>query len=184
MNKLQFLFVIDPVHQFFISFTFICNSFAGHHIKICIHYSRICFVILHQLFSSLLYVVTRSCALQTAVCQTVYYKSTSQLKSINLRMKRILLFTHFLFMFCFFIWSGWIWITGLALYMETWKNMEKPGIWQFRQKKNWKNLEFWTKITKKPGIFNSFYILSCKILIWHKKSTLWKIFFYHHQIFF
>ena len=36
--------------------------------------------------------------------------------------------------------------TGLPLYLE---KHEKPGIWQFRQKKIWKNLEF-EKIWKKP----------------------------------
>ena len=45
-------------------------------------------------------------------------------------------------------------------------NLEKPGIWQLRQKKKtgktWnlrdfeKNLEFWTNIFKKPGILNQF----------------------------
>ena len=37
--------------------------------------------------------------------------------------------------------------------------MEKPGIWETFKK----NLKFWTKITKKPGFFNNFYMFSGKI---------------------
>ena len=68
--------------------------------------------------------------------------------------------------------------------------MEKPGIWQFKQKipgiweilkKNRKNLEFWTKIFKKPGIFNNFYMLSSKISNWHKKIYQADKIFCHHQ---
>ena len=45
---------------------------------------------------------------------------------------------------------------GLPLYLETWENMQKSGIWQLKikalenlefdksKKKNWKNLEFLT----------------------------------------
>ena len=35
-----------------------------------------------------------------------------------------------------------------------------------------KVFEFWTKITKKPGVLNSFHVLSSKILIWHEKSFI------------
>ena len=34
---------------------------------------------------------------------------------------------------------------------KTCKNMEKPGIWHFRQKKTWKNLEFENLGKKKTG---------------------------------
>ena len=47
-------------------------------------------------------------------------------------------------------------------------NLEKHGNWQFRHK----NLEFWTKITEKPWILNKLYMLSSKILSWHKKSII------------
>ena len=63
--------------------------------------------------------------------------------------------------------------------------LEKPGMWQFRQKNTWKNLEFRKFWKKKPGktwilnkinekleILNNFYMLSSKILNWHKKSTI------------
>ena len=42
-------------------------------------------------------------------------------------------------------------------------NMEKPGIWQFKQKKTWKTLNFEQQSLKnldKSEIFNNFYILS------------------------
>ena len=63
--------------------------------------------------------------------------------------------------------------TGLSLYLETLKNMEKPGIWEFRQKKTWKNLEFSI-------------ILSCIIvkLRFKKKSLSFFNFFCHHQNFY
>ena len=54
-------------------------------------------------------------------------------------------------------------------------NLEKSGIWQFRQKnlekpRIWeilkKNLEFWTQVILKHGFFNNFYMFSSKISIW------------------
>ena len=46
---------------------------------------------------------------------------------------------------------------GLPLYLETWENMQKPGIWQLKVKAL-ENLEFdkSKKKLEKPGIFNMF----------------------------
>ena len=46
--------------------------------------------------------------------------------------------------------------TGLPLYIETWKNMEKPEVRQYRQKKTL-NFEYKSlKNLKKPGFLNNF----------------------------
>ena len=47
-----------------------------------------------------------------------------------------------------------------------------------------KNLEFWTKIFKKPRNFNHFYMVSDKISNWHKRFMMKINFLWFYQIFF
>ena len=46
-----------------------------------------------------------------------------------------------------------------------------------------KKIVILNEITKNPEILNSFYMLSCKILIRQEKSNIWINFYCHHNFF-
>ena len=111
----------------------------------------------------------------------------------SLSVTSLVVFNFFLKVFMMlFIKTVQVHWTGLPLYLE------KPGIWQFRQKKtrkiwnlgNFEKIYFFNFVQKslknleKPGIFNYFNMCSSKILVWNKNYILLKFLFCHHQIFF